>query len=620
MPGGIHFLFGLILFYILQWISYFLRKHQAKKTSSAFASRNGDALHDDNNNNCITTTTSSRDVQVVTSASMIMKDNNNVHPRPSHHQKPSSPSSLPSPSLCSSENLKIHEDDHQTKPLTPLLHRIYHRRIDREWFQFGIIVGSVMPDVDLCIAIVSIVFCYLFLGYDGEDNRQVAESVHRTATHSLIICIPLLILFIYMYNKRDHYILNKKKKQSLNLQLSTKNHTMNSNMTTTHIRVTDNCELIRTNALTNDNSTPTLTTSDDDVQASTLSSRLSDENPHLHEHSPSIDDDAPSGLKVKAAAPLNNKNFNFSPQIIGTSSSLEHVSHSHNSNHPSHHHKSKPYSELPLWEKFVRDFKWLNLPFAIGFLVGAIFHIFLDVIYMKGVKLFWPIYGEEIFCEIPWLYLYDNFKYSPMVQKVIMTCDHTSEILFYIAILYYRRRTGKTGSSLSGEHEIEEEAKPAHPNPNHSLFQHHHKRNGNVVVFQKHRTFINLLKHLKNLPHSYTEFIRELWNASEDDWDTIFKYFCLLQIFAIWFTFSLMYFFFPEMGFVQFVIFIYFPGTVCVLISLLAPFCFRETLSTWDWSNLIHGTPKHVDPLSVHLHQGSIAIGKYQHQDLVVTQ
>ncbi|KAG2392888.1 hypothetical protein C9374_009465 [Naegleria lovaniensis] len=612
MPGGIHFLFGLILFYILQWIAYFLRKQQQQTKSSTSSRKHQDTNHD----NCTLSTPhhSTMDTKIQL-----------------YGMKPH-----PSSSLSPSSDLKINEDHHsQTTtitPLAPLLHRIYHRRIDREWFQFGIIVGSVMPDVDLCLAIVSIVFCYLFLGYDGEDNRQVAEAVHRTATHSLILCVPLLILFIYMYNKRDYHILNKKKQSPLNL--STKNHSTSissgsnntSSMMTAHLRVTDtsghNSEIMNhhqqhqlneegaaqslttTTTTTNDNisTTSAETTNDEDmIQESTLiSSRvLSDEHPHLHEHSPSIDDDAPSGLK--AAAPLNN--FSTTSQVGATS---EHVTHSHITNHHHHGHKSQPYSKLPLWGKFMRDFKWLNLPFAIGFLVGAIFHIFLDVIYMKGVKLFWPIYGEEIFCEIPWLYLYDNFKYSPMVQKVIMTCDHTSEILFYIAILYYRRKIGKVGLSLNENHEIEEEAKPAHPNQHHSLF--HHKRNGHVVVFQKHRTFINLLKHLKNLPHSYTEFIRELWNASEDDWDTIFKYFCGVQIFAVWFTFSLMYFFFPEMGFVQFVIFIYFPGTVCVLISLLAPFCFRETLSRWDWSHLIHGTPKHVDPLSAHLyHQGSIA-------------
>ena len=183
-----------------------------------------------------------------------------------------------------------------------------------------------------------------------------------------------------------------------------------------------------------------------------------------------------------------------------------------------------------------------------------------------------------------------------MMQKIIMTCDHTSEVLFYLAILYYRKMVNKSKNLKDNRNQ--EEAKPIE----HSQLL---LKNNKSTTFQKHRTFINLLKHLKNLPHSYLDFVQELWNASEDDWDIIFRYICAIQIVAVWFSFSLMYFFFPEMGFVQFVIFIYFPGTVFVIVSLIAPFCFRSTLSSWDWSNIFDLTPKHVQPLphTHHLHR-----------------
>ena len=486
MPGGIHFLFGLILLYILQWLVHFLnwRSHKEHHSPKGVDSNTSVTTSDDST---------------------------------------TSPDYSPLSTKHVDENTTFSSLEDVNGELKNILHRIYKRKQDRGWFQFGIIVGSILPDVDLCVAIVTIVLCFLFLGYGADQNRVIAEYVHRGATHSIILCIPALLYCIYLYNKKDRTLLERRKRLLISQMriLTEKQHTA--------------------------------------IGEHYVSSELIQEGSEPpREHSPTTDDEDTSCI-LRAAAPTQQ----VTSEVY-------------------RHHKSTPYDKLSFWGKLRHDFKWINLPFAMGVLVGAIFHILLDLIYMKGVKLWWPIYQEEIFYEIPSLYLYDNFKYPPMVQKILMSIDHVSEVLFYVAVIIYRNIAGMNQPNS----ELVQEAKPI---PQDSS---HHKHS----IVQSHHTFTNLLKHLKNLPYSYKHLIEELWNASEQDWHLFFKYCCFIQLFVISLTFSLMYFFFPDMGLVQYVIYIYFPGTVFVIISLLSPFCFRNTLMEWDWSHIIPYTPKHVSP------------------------
>ncbi|EFC44060.1 predicted protein [Naegleria gruberi] len=535
MPGGIHFLFGLLLFYIFQWIAFLVdaTRRRKRSLSSSIAINNNatttstvqqqqQQLAKSNSNSSSSSSLSkiadSSITSTVENPSKVCKTLSSsleVDPCCETSIKSSS-TSLPHHSECCYEKTAASTSTYASKPafsiggedgLTPILHRIYYRKSDREWFQYGLLVGSILPDIDLCVVILTIILSFLFLGWGPDQHKEVAETLHRGATHSLVFFLPLLLYFVYLYNEKDRKLVAKMKMQTEQVKVQEEE-----------------------------------------------------------------DESLPTDSEFSAAAPQKN----ISQQL------------------------SEEKTSLSFWEKLQQDHEWLNIPFAIGLLVGFIFHTLLDVIYMKGVKMFWPIYTEEIFVEVPWLYLLDNFKYPPMVQKLIMTIDHSSEVLFYLAIIFYRSCTKRNmEKQMKAQKEIKE-AKPIDQNSKQPK-----------EIEEPHNTFINLWNHLKNL--SLKDFILELWNASEDDWDLVFRYACVVQLVVIWLAFFLMYVFFPDIDFVQFVIYIYFPGTVFVLLSLLAPFCFKTTLSSWDFSNVFSSTPRHPRPIISHQYHSSSSSSQQQH-------
>lgn len=73
--------------------------------------------------------------------------------------------------------------------------------------------------------------------------------------------------------------------------------------------------------------------------------------------------------------------------------------------------------------------------FMIGICIGSIVHTLSDTIYLKGVKMMWPISNEVFFYEIPQLHLYHIYYYTTYTQKMFFVLDHCSEILFYCILM-----------------------------------------------------------------------------------------------------------------------------------------------------------------------------------------
>jgi membrane-bound metal-dependent hydrolase YbcI (DUF457 family) len=66
-----------------------------------------------------------------------------------------------------------------------------------KWLKIGLVFGSVLPDIDVLVAIIAIIVCYM-LGGKTDDFVEIAEFVHRSATHTLLLWVPLLLLFCFL--------------------------------------------------------------------------------------------------------------------------------------------------------------------------------------------------------------------------------------------------------------------------------------------------------------------------------------------------------------------------------------------------------------------------------------
>jgi membrane-bound metal-dependent hydrolase YbcI (DUF457 family) len=193
-----------------------------------------------------------------------------------------------------------------------------------------------------------------------------------------------------------------------------------------------------------------------------------------------------------------------------------------------------------------------NLPFAFGCVLSMIIHSISDTCYMKGVRMFWPFYNEEIFFEVPSLGLYDFQKFGPLMQKFLLTADHVTEVMFYCLLMWARHRMHHSNVENLGD------------------------KKSRTKLFRDY----NLIR-----------IGREL---SEEDWQTIFRYVCIIQTILVSVWFALGVYVVPaiigrELDYVEYFVFLYFPATAFLIISLLAPLCFGSVIRRFDWTTVIYG-------------------------------
>ncbi|KAL0487208.1 hypothetical protein AKO1_012159 [Acrasis kona] len=287
---------------------------------------------------------------------------------------------------------------------------------DKENMRLGMVVGSVIPDIDIPVVIVVVSFTYIFLGFQSE-NVVIAEWVHRSVTHSFFILFPVLMAISYRY----HYL-------------------------------------------------------------------------------------------KETSYTLLGCNF--------------------------------------------------NLPFWFGCILSMIVHSITDLVYLKGVRLLWPFFNDEIFFEVPWLYLFELKKFGPITQKVLLTADHGTEVLFYIFLLWAKDKLPESEVKQSA-------AVTPRPRPAWS----HIFRNYNIV---------------------------RIWNEmEEEDWTAIFRWVIIVQTTLLWVWLCLGLWVVPlfigrQMDYIEYFVFLYFPGTVFLCTSLLAPLCFASVLRRWDWNKVFGARRKHT--------------------------
>lgn len=305
-----------------------------------------------------------------------------------------------------------------------------------QWVRAGIMIGSIIPDADLIVAIVAVCFSYLFLGYTTE-NIALAESLHRSWSHSLIFWVPMLALFSYWM------------------------------MTTT----------------------ASSTSSSLNPSKSTISKKKS------QGHAPTATTTTTTTIATGTAT----------TNATSTANKID----------------------------------WIG--FMFGLCLGIVVHVLSDTSYMKGVRMFWPLYNEEIFFEIPWLCLYGHTGYSPVAQKLIMAYDHFSEVPIYMLVFWLRKRM------------IQRD-------------------------FMKSDKQLSSFTNDEDRTRVWKALLRgQLLQLSESEWVYVFRYVMIAQtglVFLFWFIGAVV---FPQMEFVHFFVLMYFPGTVFMLSSLIAPFTFQHT-------------------------------------------
>lgn len=71
-------------------------------------------------------------------------------------------------------------------------------------------------------------------------------------------------------------------------------------------------------------------------------------------------------------------------------------------------------------------------PFVIGLIGGMLFHVTLDMFYLGGVTLFWPLQplGERV-TIVPFTYEELSPSHNSLMAKIIATLDGSFEIIFY---------------------------------------------------------------------------------------------------------------------------------------------------------------------------------------------
>jgi membrane-bound metal-dependent hydrolase YbcI (DUF457 family) len=288
-----------------------------------------------------------------------------------------------------------------------------------QWLKAGIVIGAILPDIDLPIVIATVSFTYLFLGYRSE-NVELAEAMHRSWTHSLPIWIPLLFLFALWYWMTEPEEAMPKKESS-----------------------------------------------------------------NVQQSQSTVD----------------------------------------------------------------------RIAFMLGLCLGVILHVLSDTSYMKGVRMFWPLYNEEIFFEIPYLFLYKHDSYSFFMQKFLVAYDHFSEVPFYLFLFWSR-------SVLIN--------------------------NGYMKDDRKYSMFIN------NGDYSgiWKAFIKgQFLQLTESEWIYLYKYVIIAQTTLVWIFWFFGSVVFYQMEFVHYFVFMYFPGTVFLLFSLSSPFIFQQTLRHWNWRVIMASIP-----------------------------
>ncbi|UCG02866.1 MAG: metal-dependent hydrolase [Candidatus Heimdallarchaeota archaeon] len=83
----------------------------------------------------------------------------------------------------------------------------------------------------------------------------------------------------------------------------------------------------------------------------------------------------------------------------------------------------------------------IYFPFILGFVVGVLLHITLDLIYFDGVTLFWPLQPlDDRIYILPFTYNDLSPNYNSLSAKIIGTIDGHAELLFYIVFAYLANR------------------------------------------------------------------------------------------------------------------------------------------------------------------------------------
>jgi hypothetical protein len=174
---------------------------------------------------------------------------------------------------------------------------------------------------------------------------------------------------------------------------------------------------------------------------------------------------------------------------------------------------------------------------------------------MKGVRFLFPFFNEEIFFEIPSLGLYEFEKYGPILQKFLLTFDHLTEVMFYGLLMWARSRM--------------------------------------------HHTNVNNLSTAEKRSNLFRDFnIARIWRElTEQDWQHVFKYICIAQTILLWVWFAIGLFVVPifierQMHYDEYMVFLYFPGTGFLIISLLSPLSFASVIKRWDWRTILQGRSK----------------------------
>lgn len=70
-----------------------------------------------------------------------------------------------------------------------------------------------------------------------------------------------------------------------------------------------------------------------------------------------------------------------------------------------------------------------------GCFISMLVHALVDIVWMKGVKIWWPLDDREVFSEVNTLGLFHFDSYGEWAQRAIMSIDTMSEAFFYVIIL-----------------------------------------------------------------------------------------------------------------------------------------------------------------------------------------
>jgi membrane-bound metal-dependent hydrolase YbcI (DUF457 family) len=81
-----------------------------------------------------------------------------------------------------------------------------------------------------------------------------------------------------------------------------------------------------------------------------------------------------------------------------------------------------------------------NKYFGYGLCLGMLFHSLSDIIYLKGVLIFFPFDLSEIFYELDFGFILRFEKYSLPIQKYLMTMDHLTDCFFYLFVIMVNER------------------------------------------------------------------------------------------------------------------------------------------------------------------------------------